>query len=142
MVKVWELFEYEFDDYLILAPPRNRQLKDTDYNLKDLVMSSVNKHVNGVISRKLRCSEEDCGAFVRHAGITPSQVKFPPFLFLHFLVEGEDSNLYNNFKDWCTLEQRLQIGDQHLDLVCGLFASQNHFFQFVKCLASSIKLTT
>ena len=91
-------------------------------------------HVNNIIRHKSRCSNVTCRGFAKHTGITYQNLKIPSFLFLNFLVEGTGNNLFNNFKDSCVLEQTLKLGRHQLELLCGLMASQGHFFSISKIL--------
>ena len=128
------------EDSLTLSHPINCDLKNKNYNLEELLLDRVNKHVNRVARNKVRCFKSTCGGRATHTGITFENLKIPSFLFLHFFVEGSGNNLVNNFKDSCILKHKLKLGRQQLELLSGLMSSQNHFFTISSLFGNFYKL--
>ena len=133
-------YNYEVDNSFILSPPKNCDLKHKNYRLDQLFLSRVDKHVKNVARHKVRCKRSACGGLGVNTEITFQHMKIPSFLFLNFFVEGIGNNLFNNFKDSCILEDKLMLGKNEMDLLCGLMAARNHFFCISRMFGCFYKL--
>ena len=125
---------------LILSSPKNGEMKNSSYTLPELLMNRISKHVNYVLRHKVRCFNSSCGGLPVHTGIRQENLKFPPFLFLNFLVSGTPSNYFNDFKDSCILEESLKLNNHTYSLLCGLMSSQLHFFSICNLFGNFYKL--
>ena len=125
---------------ILLSAPKNRQPKNLNYTLTDLYLDRLDKHANNVLSHKIKCNNIACSGRAKHKGLDYENIKIPPFLFFNFHVAGNQNNYHNDLKDSCILEENIHMANNRLKLLCGLMATQAHFFSICKLFGKYYKL--